>query len=173
VVRGLTVRPENADESDGAAVDTHDGRKGRRSQGGVVSEDSAMVALRESGVGSGETVLVVDDDANVRHAVATLLRRRGYDVIEAADGENAMHALSVAPSPVDLLVTDFLMPNCSGTPLAQTLCEWYPWLKVLMISGYADVAAEVCRTMLPGVRVLAKPFDGKTLARVVSEVLTA
>lgn len=136
-------------------------------------EDSAVVALRETSIGSGETVLVVDDDESVRQAVATLLRRRGYDVIEAADGEYAMHALSVAPAPVDLLITDFIMPNCSGTPLAQTMREWYPWLRVLMISGYADVATEVCRTMLPGVRVLAKPFDGQTLARVVSEVLTA
>jgi DNA-binding NtrC family response regulator len=123
--------------------------------------------------GNGETVLVVDDDPAVRRAVATMLRRRGYRVLEASDGEAALHTLNVAPTPVDLLVTDFIMPNCSGAPLARKLSEWYPWIKILMISGYADVALEVCNQLIPGTRVLAKPFDGDTLFRTVSRVLAS
>jgi len=124
-------------------------------------------------IGHGETILVVDDDAQTRNLVAKILRRRGYETIEAADGDAALHALAYAPTPVDLLLTDFIMPKVSGAPLARALHEWYPCIRVLMMSGYADVATQVCNEMLPGTRVIAKPFDGVTLARLVSEALAS
>ena len=63
-------------------------------------------------------------------------------------------------------------PRSSGAPLASVLREWYPWLKVLVISGYTDVATLVCDTLLPGTPVLAKPFKGVELERAVRNVLS-
>lgn len=113
--------------------------------------------------GSGETVLVVDDDMNVRRLVASLLRRLDYDVLEAADGPEAIQLSSNAVRTVQLLLTDIALPGIDGRELARELCRANGGPKVLFMSGHA----------LPetGEPSLSKPFSAKMLADKVRSVL--
>jgi PAS domain S-box-containing protein len=127
----------------------------------------SQVVTANAGGGS-EIVLVVDDDESVRRVLRRVLTSRGYRVIEAESGREAMekaHSLSV---PVDLVITDVVMPEMRGTELATRLREQWPELRVLYISGYSeDMAAEGRRE-----QYLQKPFTPDALAAKVREALT-
>ncbi len=112
----------------------------------------------------GETILLVEDQADVRHFVATVLEEGGYRVIEAADGEEAL-AKCAAERP-DLLVTDVVMPKVSGTELATRLGTLQPQVRVLFISGYSnEVLSWPAGVQNAG--FLQKPF---TIAALISKV---
>ena len=89
-------------------------------------------------------VLVVDDEAAVRNLIMTVLRRAGYQVLDAGDGEDAVEKLKSSAAPVHLLVTDFLMPGMNGVELAAAARKQGWVSSVLVISGYtaSQVAAE-------------------------------
>jgi DNA-binding NtrC family response regulator len=113
-------------------------------------------------------VLVVDDEEPVRRIAARILARHGFDVVTP---ESPQEALAIVAAPegdeFDLLVTDIVMPQMSGTDLAARACESRPGLKVLFMSGYPDSAGEV-----PGAAAfLPKPFDEQALLRKVREAL--
>jgi CheY-like chemotaxis protein len=95
--------------------------------------------------------LVVDDEELVRSSTADMLDELGYDTIEAASAEDALRVLKERR--VDLLVTDHLMPGMTGTELAQATRDRFPALKVLIVSGYADVEG-----LDPSYTRLTKPF---------------
>jgi CheY-like chemotaxis protein len=99
--------------------------------------------------------LVVDDEPLVRTLVSTLLRDRGWSVIEAADGPSA---LALAPETLGLLVTDYDMPAITGVALAEQLRLRNDRLPVLMVSGHSEIAGEL--SSLPGPRAafVSKPF---------------
>ncbi len=86
------------------------------------------------------TILVAEDEANVRELVCRALREEGHEVIEAEDGQRALDRADRADHPVELLVTDVVMPRLSGTELAARLGERWPGLPVLFMSGYASEA---------------------------------
>jgi two-component system, cell cycle sensor histidine kinase and response regulator CckA len=116
-----------------------------------------------------ETILLVDDDPYVRKAMARSLRAFGYEVVEAADADTALGLLDARP--VDLLLTDVVMPYMDGRQLAEAAQRRRPGLKVLFASGYTD--DEVLRH---GVRrqemdLLEKPFVPLTLTTKVRQVL--
>jgi PAS domain S-box-containing protein len=115
----------------------------------------------------GETILVVEDDANVASVVSGILRGRGYAVLEACDGAAAI-ALLERPGVegVDLLLTDVVMPRMSGAVLAARLRERRPELKVLCMSGYESDGAG-----RGSFEVLRKPFSPEELAERVRDVL--
>jgi two-component system cell cycle sensor histidine kinase/response regulator CckA len=120
-------------------------------------------------VGSGERILVVEDEDAARGALADLLTMLGYEVTAVPSSEDAGR-LPVAP-PFDLLLTDFFLPGASGADLARGLQARWRRLKVILMSGYAEDEA-VRRGVVGGwVRFLQKPFDMKTLAHEVAAVL--
>jgi two-component system, cell cycle sensor histidine kinase and response regulator CckA len=122
--------------------------------------------------GGGETVLVVEDEEPVRRMAVRTLSSRGYRVLEAGDAEQAL-ALEPGWGPIQLLVTDVVMPGMGGRELAAALLGRRPGLKLLYISGYTD--DEVTRRGLldAGAPFLEKPFEAEGLARRVREVLGA
>jgi len=120
--------------------------------------------------GSG-TVLLVEDDADVRAVAARALRDGGYQVLAAAGAGDAMELAARAPGPVDILVTDVVMPGVNGKALAEELRRRRPSVRVLFVSGYADDILGRHGVLEPGVELLAKPFTPETLVRKVAAVL--
>ncbi len=121
-----------------------------------------------SGIG---TVLLVEDEDGVRAFSARALRNKGYDVLEARSGEAALEMLSEAGKPIDLLITDVVMPKVDGPTLVRQVRDQRPDLKVIFISGYAEDAFRQRLDQDAGIHFLPKPFSLKQLAGKVKEVL--
>jgi CheY-like chemotaxis protein len=117
-----------------------------------------------------ETILLVDDQEDVRSVVRRILAARGYHVLVAASGEDALR-LTVNFPRIDLLVTDVVMPGMSGREVALLLAPAHPRMKTLYLSGYADQSLIPTGMLLPGAAFLAKPFTVAGLAHKVREVL--
>ena len=126
---------------------------------------------RESPVpGGSETILLAEDDEELRTLTARVLTARGYRVLQAADGAEALRVAEEHRGALDLLTTDMVMPSMGGHDLAHELAARRPGLKVLYMSGYTD--DEGGRDALgPGDAFLQKPVDPKVLARKVRQVL--
>jgi CheY-like chemotaxis protein len=110
-------------------------------------------------------VLLVDDEELVRLCTADVLVDLGYDVIEAASGEQALRLLDEGPAP-DVLVTDYLMPGMSGADLAQAVRARKPGLPILIVSGYANPDG-----IAPDVSRLRKPFRSAELAQSIANLV--
>ncbi len=117
-----------------------------------------------------ETILLVEDDEQLRSLVASMLKRLGYTVIAAESGEAALESSKATPH-IDLLFTDIVMPGLSGPKLAEQLSSTIPGLKVLFTSGYADDAILRHGLLTGTVAMLPKPFSIPVMARKVREVL--
>ncbi len=119
----------------------------------------------------GETVLVVEDNREVRAIVTRMLALLGYDVLEATDGKEALRVLANAPR-VDVLLTDVILPGeMRGRILSGAALKEKPDLKILFMSGYADDAITSHGQLDAGVGFLPKPFTKRDLARSVRKVL--
>jgi PAS domain S-box-containing protein len=118
-----------------------------------------------------ETVLVVEDQDGIRDIVRESLRRNGYKVLIAVDGNEALQIASSFPDPIHLLVTDLVMPNIGGRELAQRLTPQRPAMKVLFMSGYSEHSALDIEEAGASAAVLQKPFSLDVLARSVRRVL--
>ena len=118
-----------------------------------------------------ETILVAEDEASVRELACDYLRSRGYRVLEAGNGVEAIRLFEEHGAPIHLLVTDVVMPEIGGQSLARTISARCPNVKVIYMSGYMDVPIEQGEG--PGGLnvVLTKPFSMKDLGRVVREAL--
>jgi two-component system cell cycle sensor histidine kinase/response regulator CckA len=127
---------------------------------------------RTSGATSGdETVLVVEDEPAVRRLAVEVLRRHGYQVLEAADGGEAMKVAERHPGNIHVLITDLVMPEMNGVDLAGRLIARRPATRVLYISGYTDEAVARGGVLEPGTNFLQKPFNSYRLASTVRQVL--
>ncbi len=127
---------------------------------------------KETGSLTGtETILLAEDDAILRPLARELLRKLGYTVLEGEDAESALSAARAHPGPIQLLVSDVVMPGPSGRELARRLAEIRPETRVLYISGYTDDAIVHHGMLEPGLNFLQKPFTPAALARKVREVL--
>jgi PAS domain S-box-containing protein len=120
-----------------------------------------------------ETILLVEDDEQVRTVVSQILQRHGYKVLAAAHGEEALAKSRAHSAPIELLITDVVMPRMSGRDLAARLSAARPNIKVLYLSGYTEdpVVKEGVRAR--GIAFLQKPITPDALYRKVREVLGA
>jgi PAS domain S-box-containing protein len=119
------------------------------------------------------TILVVEDDAGVRDLTDRLLRGWGHQVLTASDAQDALRVAAESPDPIDLLLTDVIMPGgTNGVALATQLLVAYPRLQVLYMSGYTDMAL-TSQAVLPSRQALIlKPFTAEALARAVRAALS-
>ena len=120
-----------------------------------------------------ETILLVEDEANLRYLARQYLEKQGYRVIEAADGAVAMQIAVAHEGVIHLLLTDVIMPGMNGRELAQRISEIRPNVKVLYMSGYTENVIGQNGTLDAGVRLLQKPFNLRDLKSKVREVLDA
>jgi len=120
-----------------------------------------------------ETVLLAEDDDFLRPLMRGLLAREGYIVLDAANADAAMVCARDHHGPIDLLVTDVVMPGGSGRDLARRLAESRPETKVLYVSGYTDDAIVLHGMLEAGLEYLQKPFTPDVLGKKVRQVLDA
>jgi PAS domain S-box-containing protein len=138
--------------------------------------EKAVVSQRSSAPSSmllqgSETVLLVEDETEVRAAVLESLEMRGYTVLKARHGREALQICRRHEGPIHLLLTDVMMPQMTGPELAQHLAPLRPAMKVLYMSGYTSDALAQRQVVDPGTPFLQKPFTPDALARKVREVL--
>jgi signal transduction histidine kinase/HAMP domain-containing protein len=139
-------------------------------------EEEAIALVRRDEAGpmprGDETVLLVEDELSVRDLAARILRRQGYKVLEASDGNEAfLLAQNHSGKNIHLMITDVVMPRMGGRELADRLKNVRSDMKVLFISGYTDDAIVHHGVLDPGIEFLQKPFSPTALAQKVREVL--
>jgi len=118
-----------------------------------------------------ETILLAEDEANLRYLARQFLEKQGYRVIEAVDGAAAMQIAVAHEGIIHLLLTDVIMPGMNGRELAQRISEIRPNTKVLYMSGYTENVIGHNGTLDADVRLLQKPFTLRDLKNTVREVL--
>jgi PAS domain S-box-containing protein len=138
----------------------------------VSGRGEAAPAAREAAFSRGsETILLVEDEAPVRGLALRVLEQSGYKVLEAASAKEAVRLSADEGDPIDLLVTDVVMPGVSGPELARRLAVTRPDMKVLFVSGYTDDAVVRSDWLAPNQHFLQKPFGPDTLSRKVRSML--
>lgn len=118
------------------------------------------------------TILLVDDDEDVRRATGSSLQLKGFRVLEARDGKEAMGIFQNYDGIIELLITDVVMPQMGGRELAAKILAWYPEIKVLFISGYSGEAVIREDSLRPGSSFLQKPVTIETLLEKIHQLLS-
>lgn len=131
-------------------------------------ESQAVPAISLKG---SETILLVEDEEEVRKLIARILREKGYTVLEAHSGGEAIEICNQFEKEIDLMVTDVVMPQMSGRQLAQHLSQIRPRMKVLYMSGYPDNAIIHHGVLESGMAFIQKPFNVNVLEHKVREIL--
>jgi two-component system cell cycle sensor histidine kinase/response regulator CckA len=135
------------------------------------SEAVGATPVALAAVGGTETVLLVEDEDSVRQLVRETLESRGYRVLEAANGTDALTLAAAHADPIHLVITDVVMPGLNGHELVQQLQATRPTLKVLYLSGYAQDAFPATAAVDSQKTFLQKPFTLQSLSRKVREIL--
>lgn len=118
-----------------------------------------------------ETILLAEDNPQVRRLAADILKRQGYQLLVAENGSEALEKLKSHPGTVDLLLTDVVMPDINGKELYARLADQYPGLRVLYMSGYTDDVIAHKGVLDEGIDFIQKPFTIYGLSNKVREVL--
>ena len=130
-----------------------------------------MQHFRSTHPGTGEAVLIVDDEPLIRMLVREVVEELGYLAPEAGDAASALELLRTEPR-VDLLIADLGLPGgMNGRQMAESALAFRPELKVLFITGYIDHPALTPENLRPGMRVLTKPFSIKELAGTLQSMI--
>jgi nitrogen regulation protein NR(I) len=116
-------------------------------------------------------VLIVDDELNIRRVLAAMLKREGYEVTTAADGEQALAVLQ--KTPVQVVVTDLVMPRLSGLELLQRVAAQYPDVPVIMITAHGTVDSAVAALKAGAFDYVTKPFEQEELKKVIAKAARA
>ena len=132
---------------------------------------SAQLGERAQERGGSETILLVEDEEAVRSFARAVLQSKGYRVLEAAGGEEGLRIAREARPPIQLLVTDLVMPGLGGRELARQLAAICPETKCLFMSGYTEEAAMRSAPLAEGSAFDQKPFTADAMARKVRELL--
>ena len=121
--------------------------------------------------GSGETILVVEDEDGVRALVQRILVKLGYTVLVAYDAEEAIRVATRHPGPIDLLLTDVIMPGMSGIRLTHEIRLLRPGIRSLFMSGYTVTEIDRTGALAENTMLLEKPFTSERLAHAVRAAL--
>jgi CheY-like chemotaxis protein len=121
--------------------------------------------------GGSETILLVEDLPEVRAVARMMLMRQGYEVIEAEGGLAALEIVKTREAPIDLLLTDVIMPVLGGQDLAREVVRMRPNVRVLFASGYTDDVLVDREVLQPGAELIQKPFTRDSLLQKVRSVL--
>ena len=135
--------------------------------------EKPVVSQRRSDRPITGTVLVVEDEVAVRHALQRLLTAEGYAVVTAANGAEALDLFAERKDEIDLLITDIVMPVMSGRALADKCCSMRANLKVIYVSGYTRDSLLSQQTFADGTQLIEKPFTREAVLARISEVLSA
>ncbi len=135
-------------------------------------DDPGPTELTASHASGAETILLVEDETMVRKLVGETLRRAGYTVFEANNGEAALAIYAQQPA-IDLLISDVVMPQMNGPELAERLLAQQPELKVLFMSGYSDTIITDHGSPTASAPLLQKPFTPNDIVHKVGEILAA
>jgi CheY-like chemotaxis protein len=119
----------------------------------------------------GETILVVEDEKEVRKLALRILERQGYRILAATSGEDALSVCKEHQESIHLLLTDVVMPGMTGHTLAESLVSLHPKIKVLYMSGYTENAIVHHGILDPGTNYIQKPFTVEGLLTKIREVL--
>jgi two-component system, cell cycle sensor histidine kinase and response regulator CckA len=133
--------------------------------GATWSRPEAATSLRGT-----ETILLVEDEDQVRVVASEILRKHGYKVVDARNAGEAM-LLSETSGAINLLLTDVVMPQMSGPVLAKRIAACFPGVRILCMSGYTDDSILRHGVLEATMAYLQKPFTPETLTRKVREVL--
>jgi CheY-like chemotaxis protein len=125
----------------------------------------------ETVAGGTETILLAEDEADLRQVTRIFLEGYGYKVQEAASAEQAIQAAALYREKIDLLLTDVIMPGMSGRQLAERIQSTRPQIKIMYMTGYTDDMVVQHKVLEPGVKLLQKPFSKVDLALKVRSTL--
>ena len=139
----------------------------------AVKEKYARTERRRTSARGAETILLVEDEKAVRMMIRKTLQSKGYTVLEAQHGQEALDICEHYSRPIHLMVTDVVMPQMSGKELAEQLAPNRPEMKILYMSGYPDNSIVQHGVLEPGTEFLQKPFTLNTLEAKVREILDA
>ena len=137
----------------------------------LFSSPIQKVSTWEEGKGSGESILVVDDDSSLRDMLKTVLQRYGYSVMEAKTSEEAFELVKFSPGGVDLVLSDIMLHGEGGHELGKKLKKINPSQKMIFISGYSLESLEDRDIFIPADTFLEKPFTPSQLAAKVRTLL--
>jgi two-component system, cell cycle sensor histidine kinase and response regulator CckA len=132
-----------------------------------VQAETSFQSMRGS-----ETVLLVDDQDDLRSLLCEVLRKNGYSVVPANNGKEALRLMHEHAGPIDLVITDLLMPQMGGRELAEALRALHPHTKIVYMSGYAEQAEDVPEPVVPRYSLIEKPFTPETLLRKIRDALS-
>jgi len=138
---------------------------------GESSEPEAVISEESVKSDGSETILLTEDNEQVREMTNEILTCQGYKVLIAENGRDALAALDQHDGPVHLLLTDVIMPDMNGRELSEQIAAREPDMKVIFMSGYTDNVITHHGVTDPGVNFIQKPFSVKALAAKVREVL--
>jgi len=133
--------------------------------------ESAEKVDRKEVACRGETILVVEDEEPVRRLLGRILQKRGYNVLLALNGDDAVSICQKQNGPIHLMVTDVVMPGMNGGELAKLVVPIRQEMKVLFMSGYTDDAIVHLGVLEPGINFIQKPFSPNALSQKIREVL--
>jgi two-component system cell cycle sensor histidine kinase/response regulator CckA len=156
-----------SEENRGTTFKIYLPRAGRNAQQAKRSQIAADIP------GGREVILLVEDDASVRELARRALQRQGYTVLEASNGQEALHLFTRHVGPIQLLLTDVVMPGMSGKVLAERLTKIQSNLRVLYMSGYTDNVIIQHGELEAGIAFLQKPLSPSKLAAKVRQILDA
>ncbi|OGF61517.1 MAG: hypothetical protein A2Y62_01655 [Candidatus Fischerbacteria bacterium RBG_13_37_8] len=137
----------------------------------IVDKATATVTPDYHPSSNTETILLAEDEHNIRELICTVLRQEGYTVYEARDGEEALIFSKQHKGPIHLLLSDVIMPRMSGPELVKEFSLLYPGTKILLISGYTDGELALYRNECQSYPFLQKPFEPEILICLVRELL--
>jgi len=127
--------------------------------------------LKSNSVAGSETILVVEDEEQVRELVCEMLETYGYNIIEAYNGRDALSKYSENRNAIQLILTDMIMPEMGGKKLIENLVNFKPGTKILFMSGYTDSAIDEKGILDPGTQFIQKPFSPTDLLQKIRIIL--
>ena len=157
-------------------IDVHSGVSGTTFEIYLPWTDEPLTSVETAPRDTGQelshrTILIVEDDIVIRELIRKTLVAEGYQILEAGNGVEALGVLAQREKPVDLVLTDVVMPEMGGRSLADHLGKLSPELKVLFMSGYPSTMIASHGVLNPGVSFLGKPFSPGVLKNKVREML--